>query len=120
MRPPFRLTRSNDIKRVRRNGQSFSHPLFVLIYFPNQLADTRFTVIASKRIGNAVVRNRTRRRVRACFRQFSPAISPGWDIVFLARQPLQNATYQELSKAVRMQLHRAGLLGELNGHDINI
>jgi ribonuclease P protein component len=120
MRQPFRLTRSNEIKRVRRNGKSFSHPLFVLIYFPNHLEQTRFTVTASKRIGNAVIRNRSRRRIRACIRQLYPLLVPGWDLMFLARQPLQRATYPELQKAIVSQLHRAGLIGELNGHGIDL
>ncbi|MBI9051021.1 MAG: ribonuclease P protein component [Anaerolineaceae bacterium] len=114
MRQPFRLTRSNEIKRVRRNGKSFPHPLFVMIRFPNQLGFSRFTISASKRVGNAVIRNRSRRRIRACVRQFYPSMAPGWDILFLARQPIQMATYAELRSAIDSQLRRAGILGEIN------
>jgi ribonuclease P protein component len=111
MRQPFRLTRSNEIKRVRRNGKSFSHPLFVLIKFPNQLGITRYTITASKRVGNAVIRNRCRRRIRACVRQLYTGFVPGWDLLILARTPLQAASYLELQAAIQAQLRRAGILG---------
>jgi len=119
MRQPFRLTRSNEIKRVRRNGKSFSHPLFVLIKIPNELGITRFTITASKRVGNAVIRNRSRRRIRACIRQLYSAIAPGWDLMFLVRRPIQSASYLELQKALEQQLRRAGLLGEIDGNGID-
>jgi ribonuclease P protein component len=116
MRQPFRLTRSNEIKRVRRNGKSFSHPLFVLVCFPNQLGITRFTVSASKRVGNAVIRNRSRRRIRACVRQVYPLLNVGWDILFLVRRPILKASFPELEKVIGTQLRRAGILGEIDGN----
>jgi ribonuclease P protein component len=114
MRQPFRLTRSNEIKRVRRNGKSLAHPLFVLVFFPNSLAYSRFTIVTSKRVGNAVIRNRCRRRIRACVREIYPSLLPGWDILFLARQPLTMATHLELKSTIIKQLRRAGILGEIN------
>lgn len=114
MRQPFRLTRSNEIKRVRRNGKSLAHPLFVLVFLPNSLTYSRFTIVASKRVGNAVIRNRCRRRIRACVREVYPSMAPGWDILFLARRPLQMATYLELKSIIIKQLGRAGILGEIN------
>jgi RNase P protein component len=41
-------------------------------------------------------------------------MAPGWDILFLARRPLQMATYLELKSIIIKQLGRAGILGEIN------
>ena len=100
--------------------KSFSHPLFVLIKLPNQLGFTRFTITASKRVGNAVIRNRSRRRIRACVRQLYPGFAPGWDVLILARPPIQKASYLELQTAIQAQLRRAGILGEINDDGINV
>jgi ribonuclease P protein component len=106
----FRLTRSTDFGRVRRSGKSYAHPLVVLITSKNQLKSTRFGVAAGKSVGNAVKRNRAKRLIRAALMPLLGEISPGWDIVILARQPLASADVHQTSFALRKILKRANLL----------
>ncbi len=53
--------------------------------------------MVSKRIGNAVVRNRVRRRLREAVRNH--VVNPGWDVVFIARRGIERATFQQLKRA---------------------
>ena len=96
MKPRFRLTSSTDFKRVRRFGKSYAHPLLVLVVHPNELAVTRFGIAAGRSLGGAVNRNRAKRRIRAALSPFLEEVSPGWDIILIARQPLLVAPFQEL------------------------
>lgn len=105
----YRLTKTNNIKRVRRLGKSFAHPLIVLIKHPNHVNKSRFGIIAGKSIGTAVERNRCKRRIREAIRFTLPSIQPGWDIIILARVPLASATYEELQAALTNLLKRAEL-----------
>jgi ribonuclease P protein component len=57
---------------------------------------TRFGFITSKRVGEAVVRNRVRRRLREVCRLERPGISPGWLVVTVAKSAAAKATYAEL------------------------
>jgi ribonuclease P protein component len=63
-----------------------------------------------KRFGKAVARNRTRRRLREAARAVWANVSPGWDVVFAAREPLRDAAFADLDHALRTLLQRAGLL----------
>ena len=81
MQRQFRLTRSTDFKRVRRDGKSNAHPLIVLIALENQLSTTQIGVAAGKRVGNAVKRNRAKRLMRAAARELYPQIKSGQDII---------------------------------------
>jgi ribonuclease P protein component len=66
--------------------------------------------IAGRRIGNAVTRNRVKRRLRESLRSLYPRLRPGFDVVFIARPPLVSAKADELDAAVTSLLQRAGLL----------
>lgn len=106
----FRLTRSTDIKRVRRLGKSYAHPLIVLITSPNPEQVVRVGVVAGVTVGKAVQRNRAKRQIRACLNEIMPALADGWDMIVLARQPIIDANFTEIRFALKNVLRRAGLL----------
>lgn len=106
----YRLTNSSDFKRVRHTGQSFAHPFVLLIVSKNQLDHARFGFTAGKSVGNAVQRNRAKRRLREAFRLLLPRITPGWDVVAIARPAISGASWEELQKAISTKLDQAGLI----------
>jgi ribonuclease P protein component len=110
----FRLTRSTDFKRVRRYGKSYAHPLIVLIRHPNELPASRIAVAAGRSIGNAIHRNRVKRQIRETIRPILPAITPGWDIIILARPPIKQASFSKILSAVHQMMEQADLLEDLN------
>ncbi len=110
MKRKFRLRKSTEVKRVRRLGKSYAHPLIVLIRHPNDQGFSRFAVSSGRSVGNAVRRNRAKRRIREILRLHQPAIQSGWDILILARKPINRVSFQELEKAIHTVLARAGLL----------
>lgn len=90
--PPDRLHRSTEFLRLQRIGVRFQSPHFVI--YAGDLAarhdDTprrsRLGVTVSRRIGNAVVRNRVKRQVREIFRKEMRAKLPtGTAVVVIAR-----------------------------------
>ncbi len=112
MKRRFRLTRSTDFKRVRRIGKSYAHPLVVFMVASNEIQQARIGVVAGRAVGTAVQRNRAKRRLRACLEKWLPCLSGGWDMVFLARKPMDQAGFVEICDAVQLLLKRAGLLNE--------
>lgn len=109
MERQYRLRRSLDFERVRREGQSWAHPLVVLAAAPNGQPVSRFGFVTSKRVGNAVQRNRARRLMRESVRRQLAHIPPGWDCVFVARAPVVDATFAQVEAAVTQLLQRAQL-----------
>ncbi len=104
-----RLARSDEFHRVRRQGRSWSHPLLVLLAVRNGLACTRFGFLVSRRVGQAVVRNRVRRWMREAARLRLDRIAVGWDIVLIARTPIVQADFWRVGEALDSLLHRAAL-----------
>ena len=75
MQRKFRLTRSEDFKRVRRSGKSYAHPLVVLIVQSNNQPRVKIGVAAGRTVGTAVYRNRAKRLLREAMRTLIPDIA---------------------------------------------
>jgi len=106
----FRLTRSEDFKRVRRDGKSYAHPLVVLIVQNNDQPRVRVGVAAGKSVGTAVYRNRAKRLLREVMRSLIPNIASGSDLILIARPALVSATLEDTQRALLNLLQRAKVL----------
>jgi ribonuclease P protein component len=113
MRKELRLRRRKDFDNVFRKGRAWSNDLLVLRSIPADLPHNRYGFITSKRLGNAVVRNRTRRRLKEAVRLL-PVAQP-WDIVVSAKAKAAEADFHQLRSAVIDLLGRAGLLESSSG-----
>ncbi len=111
MQRDARLRAQTDFKRVQAEGRSWPHRLLVLLAAPgpDPTAPARIGIVASKRVGAAVVRNRARRRLREVVRLRLSRIAPGWDLVFIVRAAAVGAPHVGIVSAVESVLARAGL-----------
>lgn len=92
------------MKRVRSRGRAVAQGPLVVRYLPNRLepAQNRYTVIAGKRCGKAVQRNRLKRLVREALRGYHPFLASGYDIVVICRGTVEEMpTLTEAQKALR-------------------
>lgn len=104
------LTRNNQFKRVYSKGK-YSASAFLVIYaLPNRLDNTRLGITTSKKVGNAVKRNRMRRLIRENLRMLSDQLIRGIDIVVVARKAEDSASLETIGKELRYLLRRLDLL----------
>jgi ribonuclease P protein component len=113
-----RLHRSAEFLRLQRNGVRFQSPHFVL--YAGSLGDdsarSRLGVTVSRRIGNAVVRNRVKRRVREFFRKELRAQLPaGTSIVVIARAGA--AALESQSIGNQLAIAARSLRGRIGGRN---
>lgn len=106
-----RLHGTNVFKVLRgRSVPRWRHPLAVLTVTTNDLSVSRFGFSASRRVGNAVERNRAKRLLREVIRLHIDEIKPGWDCLLVARNKTVTATYSEVESAVMHLLSQADLV----------
>ncbi len=108
MRGKEHLTRPEQYALVYSKGSSWISNLVVMKALPNELTFSRYGFSVSRRVGNAVVRNRVKRLFREILR--SAQLEPGWDIIFIARPRAVEASLAILRKSIQGLLSRAGLL----------
>ena len=109
MKQRFRVRKNQRFQEIRKLGRSYTSKLLVLCLLQNNLPYSRCGFSVSSRIGNAVHRNRIKRRLREAVRLRMDTIKPGWDLVFIARHPVRSADYQDLDTACARLLRRAHL-----------
>ena len=79
-------------------GQRRSSSLCTVFCRPNGLAHSRLGITTPRRVGNAVRRNRLRRRVREVFRLNQAQIAGGWDILVNPREAVGKVPFPTLEK----------------------
>ena len=112
-----RLRKNEDFRLIYKRGRENVHPLVVLYVMRRTGAlvakapGQRIGFVVSKKQGNAVVRNRIKRRLREAVRMYLPELKSGaFDLVFVGRSRLKTATWAEIQTAVHILLQRGGML----------
>jgi len=107
----LRLNRREDFSKVYKFGKSVANHQLVLYVLPNKEANPfRVGISASKKIGNAVVRNHMRRLLKEIMRLHEAEIAEHFDLVFIVRKPAVSMEYAQLEKSVFHLLRKASLL----------
>ena len=108
---PARLTRRAEFTAVREQGKSQHGTFMVLGTWQTSSPDpARIGVVTSRRVGTAVERNRTRRRLREIFRLHRNLLPSGLWMVVVPRRAAVRVTFAALAEEWRALAARAGYL----------
>lgn len=120
----YRLKKNYEFRLVYRKGKSVSNDLLVLYTFKNRYNKdlknciyNKLGISVSKKVGNSVVRSRTKRLITESYRLNEFKIKKGYDLVFVARNRIKDKTYYDVEKSMNNLLKKAGLYN--NEENIN-
>lgn len=105
LRPTERIRRRRDFQQVYAEGARASGRYLTLIVRRNDLGVSRLGIVATKKLGGAVRRNRAKRLIREVFRRAKPEV--GLDIVVVLRPEAVTASLAELDRDYRNVLRRS-------------
>ncbi|MFA5034239.1 MAG: ribonuclease P protein component [Candidatus Margulisiibacteriota bacterium] len=106
-----RLSNSQDIKKVLdKNDLRFNTPLLTFVAKENFLDKQRATVVCSKKVGNAVKRNRIRRKIVMAYQNIHNNIAKKVDIVIIARH--NEAEVKDYEDQIQKGADKIGLCNE--------
>ena len=106
MRKKSVLNHQKDFDVVYKKGKSQASRFVVMFYKKNSLDYSRISFLASKKVGNSVQRNRARRLMKEAFRLSDEVISPGYDIIMIARKPITEAKMDEVKHSIQNVLKK--------------
>jgi ribonuclease P protein component len=104
------LKKNSDFRRLYAKGKCASNGYLVLYARRNRLGVDRLGYTVSVKLGHAVVRNRVRRRLREIYRLNEEKLSPGYDIVVVARVKAVHSRYDQLERQFLSLANKLGLL----------
>jgi len=113
MERQLRLRRGGDVRKARSRGRAIADGPLVLRYLPNASDPpaNRYGVVAGRKSGGSVQRNRLKRITREALRGLHPEVRPGHDLVVIIRGTVEELPGSDEARALlgRM-LRRANLL----------
>lgn len=102
----MRLRASRDFRRVQGRGQKVRQTDLLLLYLPGQTPQSRIGLTVSRKVGNAVIRNQVKRRLREGLRHVYDHLQGRWDVVVIAHPSAAAATAESLWSQLTAGLSR--------------
>jgi ribonuclease P protein component len=102
LRPGQHLRRQSDIRDVRQQGARVDCRAFTVWWLPKPeaAASRRACFVASTQaVGNAVLRNRAKRRMREIFRRHQDLLPASIDLMLVARSQVNNWPFAQIDRA---------------------
>lgn len=114
------LNQNTDFRRLYKRGASYTNPALVTYVMKNRAGLCRVGITSSKKIGNAVERNTSRRKVReafrAVYREHQDCLC-GFDFVFVCRVRTRFKKSTDIERIILGQLYEAGILKHQHDRD---
>lgn len=104
------LKDNRDFRRLYNRGKAYTSPILVTYVMRNRSNEIRIGITTGKKIGKAVMRNRSRRIIREAYRELSGSLRTGYDLVFVARTKTPFVKSYDILHSMKKELKDAGVL----------
>lgn len=103
------LKKNKDFQLVYKCGKSYANKYLVMYIKENNTGKNRLGISVSKKVGNSVVRSRSKRLITESYRLNEKNLKTGYDFVFIARNSIEGKSFFEVEEAMKKLFSKAGL-----------
>lgn len=96
LRPEERIRKKNDFSSLYKKGYRYRGRYFNLVYYSSNLSYSRMAVVVSRKVGNAVERNKVKRRLRDLFRRNKGLLKEALDMLIIAKPEIRDLSWPAL------------------------
>lgn len=114
-----RLKNPQDFSLVYSRGKPSFGRFIVVSALPTDHKVSRVGFAVSKKMGNAVTRNRIKRKLRAIMYELSPRVVPGFDLIIGAKRSCAKASFADLQRDLAQVMQGSGFLARINDGEEN-
>lgn len=104
------LRGQRTFNNIYKRGKSVGDRYVVVFYKKSNLPYNRIAFLASKKVGNAVARNRARRLMKESVRLMDDFKFNGYDLIFIARNTINNRKYADVKKSIEAAIRKTAMM----------
>lgn len=113
-----RIRKTAEYSRIYKKGEKYYSPFFVLFVNhkpPQPLVYTlpKFGIVASKKVGKAVQRNKAKRWIREVIKDLLPNLKQDFEAVIVANSSILKSDYHEIKQVTEKAFKKASLFSEI-------
>lgn len=105
----YRINKKKEYNNIYKKGKKIPGKYMVVFVIGAEGENSRYGIVASKKVGHAVQRNLAKRRLRTVIYQNIGEIKEKVDVVVIARPAIKEASWDQLNSDYRRVMRRAGL-----------
>lgn len=109
------LKRNKEFNYVYKRGKAVARPDFTLVYAKSRYGGLRTGFSVSRKVGNSVMRNKARRRMKEALRILLPEVKGNFSVIFVAKPQITDVVFADLVKQMRSALKKAGIVPQEAG-----
>ncbi|MEA1961539.1 MAG: ribonuclease P protein component [Bacillota bacterium] len=106
----YRINKKYDYDYIFKNGKRVSGKYIIVFIKTNELQHSRFGIVCSKKVGNAVIRNRSKRLMRAILHHNMDVFVKNYNMVIVCRVSIKDAQYKQVEDDFLSVVRRARIL----------
>ena len=110
LKQKYRLKKKYQFNYVYRVGKSCHGRFLMLVYSPSKNQNVKIGISVSKKVGNAVKRNRARRLLREAVSPFLSTLNPNYNLIIVAKQSIDGQKLNSVYTDLKHIIDKAGLI----------
>jgi len=104
-----RINKKKDYNNIYKKGKKILGRYMVLFIIKGEGSKNRYGFVTSKKIGNAVSRNRAKRRIRMVVKGNMKYVQDRFDVIIVARKSINEVSYSDLNRDYLSAMRKAGI-----------
>ena len=109
LKKQYRLKKKYQFNYVYRVGKSCHGKFLMLVYTNSKNQNIKVGISVSKKVGNAVKRNRARRLLREAISPLLPSLDPNFNVIVVAKQSIEGKPLALIAQDMKHTFEKAGL-----------
>ena len=108
----YRLKKNKEYSYVYKKGETSYSKVLTMYYVKTKIKPFKVGFSISSKIGNSVIRHKVKRKLTLLFKEFIKDVNPNYNYIFVARNGIENMTYDQLYLEMKKVLTKGKMLNE--------